>query len=155
MKDKLIKFYLTFFYSGLSPFASGTCGTIAALPFAYLILFYLAKSTLIISSVAIFILSTKIIDEYEKSHNHDSKEIVIDEVAGVFLAIGLSYNNEWWHFILAFLLFRFFDITKPSVIGRVDKKVKGGLGVMLDDMLAGFFAGMLCLVIQGIYKQYI
>lgn len=154
MKDKLIKFYLTFFYSGLIPVASGTFGTIAALPFAYLILIYIAKSTLIIFSIAIFVLSIKLIDKYEKNHTHDAKEIVIDEVAGVFLAIGLSYNNEWWHFVLAFVFFRFFDITKPSIIGRIDKKVKGGLGVMLDDMLAGFFAGLLCLVIQGMYLKF-
>lgn len=154
MKKHLIKLYLTFFYSGLSPVASGTVGAIAALPFAYLLLIYAEKMTLLLLSLAIFIMSIKTIDEYEQTHGHDPKEIVIDEVCGVFLAIGLSYNNEIWHFILAFVLFRFFDITKPSIIGRVDKNIKGGLGVMLDDLLAGFFAGLLCLVIQGIYLQY-
>lgn len=154
MKDKLTKLYLTFFYSGLSPVASGTVGSIVALPFAYLALLYANKSTLILLSIAIFIASIKIIDEYEKTHEHDAKEIVIDEVCGVFLAIGISFNNEWWHFVLAFLFFRFFDITKPSIIGKVDKRLKGGLGVMLDDLLAGFFAGLLCLIFQGIYLKY-
>ena len=55
MKEKLAKLYLTFFYSGLSPFASGTMGTIAALPFAYLLLIYTDKSTLMLLSIAIFI----------------------------------------------------------------------------------------------------
>lgn len=155
MKDKLAKLYLTFFYSGLSPVASGTMGTIAALPFAYLLLIYTAKSTLILLSIAIFLASITIIDDYEKTHEHDAKEIVIDEVCGVFLAIGMSFNGSWWHFALAFVLFRIFDITKPSVIGRVDKRIKGGLGVMLDDLLAGFFAGLLCLIIQGIYLNYL
>ncbi len=155
MKEKLIKFYLTFFYSGLSPYASGTIGSIVALPFAYLILFYTAQSTLLMVAIAIFVFSIKIIDDYEKTHAHDSKEIVIDEVCGVFLAIGLSFNGEWWHFLLAFVFFRLFDITKPSIIGRIDKNVKGGLGVMLDDVLAGIFAGLLCLVVQGSYLKYL
>ncbi|MBZ7986642.1 phosphatidylglycerophosphatase A family protein [Campylobacter canadensis] len=148
------KLYLTFFYSGLSKKASGTVGSIAALPFAYLTLFYLNQFYLIIFSLIIFFISIKIIDNYEKIVKiHDSKEIVIDEVCGVFLAIGLSYNNHFWHFILAFILFRFFDITKPSIIGKVDKKINGGLGVMLDDLLAGFFAAMLCLIFQGLLKN--
>lgn len=150
----LTKIYLTFFYTGLSKKASGTIGSVAALPFAYLTLYYLNQFYLTVFSLIIFFISIKIIDNYEKVIKiHDAKEIVIDEVCGVFLAIALSYNNHLWHFILAFILFRFFDITKPSIIGRIDKKVKGGLGVMLDDLLAGFFAAMLCLIFQGLLAK--
>lgn len=55
---------------------------------------------------------------------------------------------------MAFVLFRLFDITKPSIIGKIDKKVKGGLGVMLDDMLAGLFAGLLSTVIYGFLLKF-
>ena len=73
---------------------------------------------------------------------HDHGSIVIDEVAGVWLAISISGATAV-QFALSVLFFRAFDIWKPSVIGRIDKNVKGGLGVMGDDMLAGLFAGLL------------
>ena len=52
------------------------------------------------------------------------------------------------------MFFRIFDITKPSIIGKIDKKTKGGLGVMLDDMLAGLFAGLLSAVIYGFLLKF-
>ena len=73
---------------------------------------------------------------------HDHGSIVIDEVAGVWLAISISGATAM-QFALSVLFFRAFDIIKPSVIGRIDKNVKGGLGVMGDDMVAGLFAGLL------------
>ena len=73
---------------------------------------------------------------------HDHGSIVIDEVAGVWLAISISGATAV-QFALSVLFFRVFDIWKPSVIGRIDRNVKGGLGVMGDDMLAGLFAGLL------------
>lgn len=92
----------------------------------------------------------------KKTGIHDDKHIVIDEVAGVFLAcaIAASVENSIVNFVLAFVLFRLFDITKPSIIGKIDKKVKGGLGVMLDDMLAGLFAGLLSAVIYGFLLKF-
>ncbi|MBM0637279.1 phosphatidylglycerophosphatase A [Campylobacter sp. VicNov18] len=151
------KLFLTFFYSGCAKKASGTCGTIAALLPAFFILKYLGSSTLFLLSILIFLLSIRIIDDYEnKTGTHDDKHIVIDEVAGVFLAcaIASSSENSIINFIIAFILFRFFDITKPSIIGKVDKKIKGGLGVMLDDMLAGLFAGLLTAVIYGFLTRF-
>lgn len=151
------KLFLTFFYSGCVKKASGTCGTLAALIPAFFILKYLSTSTLFLLSVLIFILSIRIIDEYEnKTKIHDDKHIVIDEVAGVFLALAIACSgaNTLLCFFLAFVFFRFFDITKPSVIGRVDKKIKGGLGVMLDDMLAGLFAGILTAVLYGFLLKF-
>ena len=144
------KLFLTFFYSGSVKKASGTFGTIAALIPAFFILKYLGINTL-------FLLSIHVIDDYEKKTGiHDDKHIVIDEVAGVFLAcaIAASVENSIVNFILAFVLFRLFDITKPSIIGKIDKKVKGGLGVMLDDMLAGLFAGLLSAVIYGFLLKF-
>lgn len=146
------KLFLTFFYSGCSKIAPGTCGSLAALIPAYLILKYLSIESLFLLSFLIFLVSIKIIDKYEQeSLTHDDKQIVIDEVAGLFLALSLSAwaSASYFSLILAFVLFRLFDIVKPSIIGKVDKKIKGGLGVMGDDMLAGFFAGLLSAIIYG------
>ncbi|KAA6227247.1 MULTISPECIES: phosphatidylglycerophosphatase A [unclassified Campylobacter] len=151
------RLFLTFFYSGAINFAPGTFGTIVALIPAFFILKYLGIQTLFLLSILIFVVSIKIIDDYEKkTKKHDDKHIVIDEVAGVFLAcsIAASTSNSILNFILAFVFFRLFDITKPSIIGRVDKGVKGGLGVMLDDMLAGLFAGLLTAVIYGFLLKF-
>lgn len=151
------KLYLTFFYSGLSPFAPGTCGTVAALVPAFLILRFISVETLFLLAFLIFFVSIKIIDDYErKSRTHDSSHIVIDEVAGLFLTASIIawVSNSLFSLVLAFFLFRFFDIAKPSIIGRVDKNVSGGLGVMGDDMLAGLFAGLLGAVIYGIGLKF-
>ena len=151
------KLFLTFFYSGLSPFAPGTCGTAAALVPAFLILRYLSVETLFLLAFLIFFVSIKIIDDYErKTATHDSSHIVIDEVAGLFLTASIIawVSNSLFSLVLAFFLFRFFDIAKPSIIGRVDKNVSGGLGVMGDDMLAGLFAGLLGAVIYGLGLKF-
>lgn len=151
------KLYLTFFYSGLSPFAPGTCGTAAALVPTFLILRFISVETLFLLAFLIFFVSIKIIDDYErKSRTHDSSHIVIDEVAGLFLTASIIawVSNSLFSLVLAFFLFRFFDIAKPSIIGRVDKNVSGGLGVMGDDMLAGLFAGLLGAVIYGIGLKF-
>ncbi|EPY5581232.1 phosphatidylglycerophosphatase A family protein [Campylobacter upsaliensis] len=151
------RFYLTFFYSGSVKKAPGTFGTLAAMIPAFFVLRYLGEQTLFLLSILIFIASIRVIDDYEKkTQKHDDKHIVIDEVAGVFLAcaIAASAENSLLNFVLAFIFFRFFDITKPSIIGKIDKKVKGGLGVMLDDMLAGLFTGLLCAVIYGFLLKF-
>ncbi len=66
----------------------------------------------------------------------DASEIVADEVVGMWLALSL-FPQVWWIALLAFALFRLLDIAKPGPIGWLDREVKGGLGVMLDDVLAG------------------
>jgi len=89
------------------------------------------------------------IDDFEKKVNsHDESFIVIDEVAGVWLAIAIS-GATISQLILSLVLFRVLDIKKPSIIGGIDRNVKGGLGVMGDDMVAGFFAGLISAIIYG------
>ena len=70
----------------------------------------------------------------------DASQIVADEVAGMWLALALL-PQVWWLALLAFALFRLLDIAKPGPIGWLDREVKGGLGVMLDDLLAGLVVG--------------
>jgi len=139
------KAYLTLFYSGLSPKAPGTVGSFVALIMGMFLLNYFTLANLFMASILITIISVKQIDIYEKEVGvHDGKEIVIDELAGMWIALsiaGVSADNYIMGFV-AFLYFRLFDIWKPSIIGRIDEKVKGGWGVMGDDVVAGLFAGL-------------
>ncbi|ANE35498.1 phosphatidylglycerophosphatase A [Campylobacter iguaniorum] len=137
------KLFLTFFGVGLLKPAPGTWGSIAGAVIALPILFYIGDQTLFMASILLFLASIKIINDYEsKTNEHDQSHIIIDEVAGVWLAMAIS-GASWTQIILSIAFFRLLDITKPSIIGRIDKNVKGGLGVMGDDMVAGLFAGLL------------
>ncbi len=140
------KFFLTVGYSGLSPKAPGTAGSFVALIFGVILLQFIDSSTLLLLSLLVTVIAIKQIDIYEKEVGlHDSDEIVIDELAGMWLALsicGINSENIYILAPLAFVFFRLFDIYKPSIIGRVDREVKGGLGVMGDDILAGIFAGI-------------
>lgn len=144
------KLFLTLFYSGLSPKAPGTVGSIVALFLGIIVLMLSNQLTLLLGTVLISIMAIKQIDIYEKEMNeHDSKEIVIDELVGMWIAMyiaGVTIDSYLLMF-LAFLFFRFFDIFKPWVIGQVDQKVNGGLGVMGDDILAGFAGGICALLV--------
>ena len=139
------KFFLTLGYSGLSPKAPGTVGSIVALILAMLLLQYISISTLFMLSLLISVISVKQIDIYEKeAGTHDGSEIVIDELAGMWIALGIASATSDNYIIatLAFVYFRLFDIWKPSIIGKIDREVKGGWGVMGDDIIAGLFAGL-------------
>jgi len=140
------RFFLTVGYSGLSPKAPGTAGSFVALILGVILLEFLPNSTLFLLSLLITLIAIKQINIYEKEVGiHDSSEIVIDELVGMWLALSIcDINSENVLFLasLAFIFFRIFDIWKPSIIGRIDKNVKGGLGVMGDDIVAGIFAAI-------------
>ncbi len=136
------RLFITFFYSGLSPFAPGTVGSFAAAIVGFGILYYLNTDTLFLLTILITLIGIKEINRYEeKTGTHDDKSIVIDEVAGLWLAFSIS-SGTLTQLILCFIYFRIYDIYKPSFIGRIDRDVKGGLGVMGDDLLAGLLAGI-------------
>ncbi len=140
------KFFLTVGFSGLSPKAPGTVGSFVALLIGLVLLQYIHVSTLFLLSLLISVIAVKQIDKYEEEVGvHDSKEIVIDELAGMWIALsicGINESNILILSLLAFIFFRIFDIWKPSIIGKIDKNVKGGWGVMGDDIIAGFAAGI-------------
>ena len=149
------KLFLTFFYSGLSPIAPGTAGSIVALLVGVLFLHYLSVDTLFLLTIFLSIVAIKEINKYEKDGGkHDDKSIVIDEVVGLWLAFCIASFNPI-QILLSFLYFRAFDNYKPSIIGRVDRDVKGGLGVVGDDLLAGFFAGLCSAGSWSIYERFI
>ena len=140
------KAFLTLFYSGLSPKAPGTVGSIVALFLGLALLQYIDVSTLFLLAILITVIAVKEINKYEEEvGEHDSKEIVIDELAGMWIALsicGITQDNIIIMSALAFIYFRLFDIWKPSIIGRIDEKVEGGWGVMGDDVLAGIAGGI-------------
>jgi phosphatidylglycerophosphatase A len=160
----LQKLFLTFLGSGLFPKAPGTVGTLAAMPFGYLIMFYLGVNSLTSFVIVFSIIAIFEINKFEKNGGmHDDKSIVIDEVVGIWLTMAITYGGLFiwqnkYSFIIAGILsfasFRLFDIWKPSTIGYIDKKVKGGAGVVLDDLLAGFAAGVLNLLIFRILSYF-
>ncbi|MBQ3167149.1 phosphatidylglycerophosphatase A [Campylobacter sp.] len=147
------KLFVTFFYSGLLRPAPGTWGSLAGAIVGVGIYYYIGLETLFMASILLFLASISIIDSYEaKSGTHDDSSIVIDEVAGVWVSISIALSSweqlgvaefGWISVVLAFVFFRILDITKPSIIGRLDRNLKGGLGVMSDDMVAGLFAGLI------------
>ncbi|MCK5110843.1 MAG: phosphatidylglycerophosphatase A [Arcobacteraceae bacterium] len=137
--------FLTLFYSGLSPKAPGTAGSLVALIMGMLALEVLNVSNIFMIAILVTIIAVKQIDIYEKEvGSHDGKEIVIDEFAGMWFALSIAGVGAgmWLMGIIAFIYFRIFDIWKPSLIGKIDRDVKGGWGVMGDDLLAGVFAGL-------------
>ncbi|WP_310441768.1 phosphatidylglycerophosphatase A [Sulfurimonas sp.] len=157
-------FFITLGYSGLAPKAPGSVGTLVSLPLGMLILIYFDAQTLFLATILISIIAIREINKYEaKTGIHDDKRIVIDELAGMWFALSVApaisisigevtdlQNGFLVQSLLSFVLFRYFDITKPSIIGRLDREAKGGVGVVADDIVAGFVAGVLSAVIwQG------
>lgn len=123
------------FGSGLMPFAPGTWGTLAAIP-VYLLLVGSHWSVYLAFTLLAFVLGVWVSDKVSDDLGmHDYKGIVWDEVVGYLLTMFLAPSGLGW-IIIGFILFRIFDIWKPQPIGFVDQKVQGGLGIMLDDVLA-------------------
>ncbi|MCR8678703.1 MULTISPECIES: phosphatidylglycerophosphatase A family protein [Campylobacter] len=158
------KLFVTFFYSGLLRPAPGTWGSLAGSIAGVAIYYYIGLETLFMASILLFLASISVIDSYEaKSGTHDDSSIVIDEVAGVWVAISIALSSweqfgvdkfGWISVVLAFVFFRILDITKPSIIGRLDRNLKGGLGVMSDDMVAGGFAGLITAAVVAILVKF-
>ena len=151
---------------GYSKYASGTVAS-----FVTCIIFYSLYSIgylesrgiyLICIIIIIFFLSTLLIDKFSDAFDEkDAKEIVIDEFVGqniplfflLFIPLNTAtYNKDFMILIvLSFIFFRFFDILKPYPINLIDKKMKNGLGVMLDDVIAGIFSALLIYMVTLIW----
>jgi phosphatidylglycerophosphatase A len=137
------------FGSGLSRYAPGTMGTVAAIPFALLLKslpvfgFWLALGCLFLLGVHLCTVSSRRLGQ------HDPGGIVWDEMVAYWLTIAfLPVSWPWW--LAAFVLFRFFDILKPWPIRRVEKLFSGGLGIMLDDIIAALYS----MAILGLLMRY-
>lgn len=130
--------------SGAMPFAPGTFGTLMAIPF-YLLFRPLSLYAYLIFVIVFIILSSLLCARISRKIKVDDHPgMCIDEFAGFFVTMINAPHGFWW-IVLGFVLFRLFDIWKPWPIYIVDKKIHGGFGMVLDDVLAGIYA---CVIIQ-------
>jgi len=150
---QLAIFIATGAWSGYAPFAPGTAGSIVGLivgllvapiwrrwPWAFLMVF------VIIFAAACWIAgrAEQILGE------HDSSKIVLDEVLGMIATMFMNPTG-WIALAAGFALFRFFDIIKPFPASSIDRRVRGGMGVMLDDMAAGIYANLVLQVARRLF----
>jgi len=141
----------TWFGTGLLKPASGTWGTLFALPFGILMVMYTDIHFMIAFSIFIFDVGYCGAKEFEELGEHDCSSIVADEVVGMWITmlplLLLSFPFPFWFMVLvAFTLFRFFDVLKPWPISHFDNK-QGAFYVMFDDVIGGVFAmSVLCLL---------
>jgi phosphatidylglycerophosphatase A len=141
MKHSWSGYIATWFGAGNAPVAGGTWGTLAALPLGYILHITYGVTALWVAAALSFVVGVVVSNRYmaEQCTTHDPKEVVIDEVCGMWMVLAFV-PPTWLGYAVAFALFRLFDIVKPWPISWVDKHVKGGFGVMVDDVLAALLA---------------
>ncbi|NCT56129.1 MAG: phosphatidylglycerophosphatase A [Legionella sp.] len=144
-------YFLAFgFGSGLAPFAPGTFGTVAALPL-YFLLALLPPQIYLVMTLVAFALGIWICGKVSRDLGvHDHAGIVWDEIVGFLLTMFLVPVHLIW-VVAGFILFRIFDIWKPYPIRWVDKHVSGGLGIMIDDVLAAIPACFILEIISHLF----
>jgi phosphatidylglycerophosphatase A len=135
------------FGSGLSRHAPGTAGTVAAIPFALLLkqlpvpAFWVALAVLFIAGIYLCGKASRMLGR------HDPGNIVWDEMVGFWLTVALlPVTWAWW--LAGFVAFRVFDILKPWPIRWLDRRVRGGVGIMLDDVVAALYAMLVLAAVQ-------
>jgi len=149
---KTVIFIATGAYSGYSPIAPGTAGTVAAIPLYLLIStlnpFYYA--TIVLALIPLSFWSSGVAEEIFEAK--DSGKIVIDEIVG-FLVTMFMVPAGWTYIIAGFFLFRFFDIAKVYPANKLEK-IGGGAGVVADDIMAGIYANLALqiLVFSGLFS---
>ena len=137
----------TGFGVGYSPVAPGTLGTLIAI-IVYYFLSKILSPVYEITLVGFFFLSVWISENAERFFGKkDDQRIVIDEITGFLIAM-LWVPKTFLFVVIGFFLFRFFDILKPFPIRRVEKRLKGGFGVVLDDVVAGVYANIILRLIS-------
>jgi len=145
VKSLLARFLATAGGVGYSPLAPGTCGTALAVAVVALTtgLPLWAFLALTAATSAVGIWAAEVADSYWQTH--DNGRIVIDEVAGYFVTLAFVNRGDEALLLLGFVLFRAFDIIKPPPVSTCENAFPNGLGVMLDDLVAGFLAGLVLL----------
>ena len=143
----------TGFGSGFSPIAPGTAGAllatvlwgIASLLFSFDTVQFLTLACVILFTLLGIISSAAV----EKIWGEDPSKVVIDEMVGVWIPLLAAPGGEarWWYALGAFVLFRFFDIVKPLGVRRMER-FKGGVGIMMDDILAGIYSFIILIGIR-------
>ena len=141
--QEVIKFFATGAYLGFLPKAPGTFGSFLGIPLAYVFLLF-GQFFYLIATFVFVLLSIIIAELYDRQlEEHDSQTIVIDEVAGYLVAlVAIPYQFQWPYILLAFVLFRIFDILKPFPLSYLDR-IPGGIGIVLDDVGAGLMTNVI------------
>ncbi len=140
--DKGALVIATWFGAGLIPRAPGTMGALAALPLHWLLITHASKGVQIACIAAICCLGGFSAQRISKARNDpDPQMIVVDEVVGVLIALAVAGGNFSAQ-VVAFIVFRAFDIMKPWPINQLQHLSPSGLAVMADDVMAGFLAAM-------------
>ena len=157
-KGKLYRFFCytmcSWFGAGYFPFASGTAGSFATLPFAFLAAFFFGTTGIFVLTLITFIIGVIASKEVLKYTEHDPSIIVIDEVVGQLITFLFSANLLYGNlhtlgaYLIGFFLFRLFDILKPEPAKWADTKLLNAWGVMLDDVFAGIYAGIFLYLIN-------
>lgn len=139
--DKLALCFSSWFGAGLMPRAPGTFGALTGVPLIFFLdhLGELYKGLALIFFILVAIWSSTLCER--RLGINDPPEVVIDEVAGFLLTLYLL-PLSWFTLCFGFVLFRLFDIAKPFPIRRLEKKLTGGTGIVLDDLLAGVYANL-------------
>ena len=128
------------FGSGLAPKMPGTFGTLAAIPLVMLLGTTLTLSAYLAVTLIACVVGVWLCGKTAQDMGvHDDSSIVWDEIAGMLITM-IAVPLTWQNLLVGFALFRLFDIVKPWPISYLDKHLHGGLGIMLDDIIAGFFA---------------
>ncbi len=138
--------------AGFAPLVPGTVGALVAFPFLPPLAALRARSTAGYAAVIVLLVGVAVWSAGRAEEifgGHDHSRIVIDEVAGLVVA-GVFIPGTWGAALLAFVLFRLFDLLKPFPAGTIDRRVRGGLGVVGDDLVAGVYAGLAARVLLAV-----
>ena len=140
------KLFVSIFYIGYIKFASGTWGSLASILILYPFIKFtvLSFEAFIIVFIILFFISNLFINFFSNfTNSNDSKHIVIDELLGIFIILifydFIFFYNDFVTLILVFFIFRIFDIIKIFPANYIDKNLKNGYGVMIDDIVAGIY----------------
>ena len=145
----------TGFGSGFSPFAPGTAGALLATLVWFGLAMFISETCLLWITVALVSLFTVAgiwaTDRLEPYWGEDPSRVVVDEMVGVWITLLAAPAGHVWYGLAAFALFRFFDILKPLGIRRMEK-LRGGVGVMMDDVLAGVYGFIVLIVVRWLIE---
>ena len=145
----------TWFGAGLLPWAPGTWGSLAALPFAWAIAWAGGAPALAVAASVLFFVGWWAAEGVERASGiADDGAIVIDEVVGQWLTLA-AVPLDPRAYLLGFLLFRLFDIVKPWPVRWADRRIAGGLGVMADDVLAALYAASALLLLRLLGRLFL
>lgn len=139
------------FGTGFSPYAPGTAGAVLATIVWLILSFFVSSCPLFLITLALVLVFTVLgiwsANVLEPTWGKDPSRIVVDEMVGVWIALLAVDSGNLYYVLLAFVLFRLFDIFKPLGIRRMER-LKGGWGVMMDDILAGVYSLLILLVLK-------